>query len=55
MHVGWCKGFSGQVCDPVTELIVMRHEKAAHLVVKGISDGEVGVAAVVVFREVWGL
>ena len=45
----WYKGFSGQVRDPVTELIVTRCDKAALLLVKGMADEEVGVAAVPVF------
>ena len=32
-----------------------RRDKAALLSVKGMKDGDSGVAAIVVMREVWGL
>ena len=50
--MSWCKGFSGQVRNPITELIVTLRDEAAPLVVDGMVDGEIGVAAVAVFREV---
>ena len=43
-----CEGFSGQVRDPVTELVVTRQDKSAPLEVEGISYGESGVAAVAI-------
>ena len=50
--MSWSKGFSGQVCDPVTELIVKRRDKAASLAVKGMENGEGGVLSFKEFREV---
>ena len=55
MHMSRCKGFSSQVRKPVTELIVTRRDKADPLAVKGMAYGEIGVAAVTLFGEVWGL
>ena len=49
------ESFSGQVPDPVMELIVTLCDKAAPLSVKGMADGKIGVAAVAVMREVSGL
>ena len=54
-HVSMGESFSGLVCDPITELVVTRHEKADPLAVKGMVFGEIGVAAVLVMREVLGL
>ena len=54
-HVRGGESFSGQVRDPVTELIVMRCDKVAPLTVKGISNRKCGVAAFTVMREVWGI
>ena len=44
-----------QICDPVTELIVTRRDKATPLSIKGVAYGDWGSAAVAVFREVWGI
>ena len=44
-----------QIRDPVTDLIVTRHDEATPLTVEGVAYGEAGVAAVTVFREVWWL
>ena len=49
------KIFSGQVRNPVTELVVTLHDKAAPLTVKGMAYGKGGVASVAVMGEVWGL
>ena len=46
---------SGEVRDPVTELVVTLREKAVLLVVKGLADVESGVAAVRVMRKLWGI
>ena len=46
------ESFSDQVRDPVTELVETHRDKAASLVVKGMTDGKSGVAAVAVMREV---
>ena len=44
-----------QIRDPVTELIVTRHDEATPLAIKGVTDQESGVAAFAEFGEVWGL
>ena len=44
-----------QIRDPVTELIVTHRDKATPRAVEGVENGKLGVAAVTVFREVWGL
>ena len=49
------EGVARQIRDPVTELIVTRRDNATPLAVDGVVDGEAGLAAVTVFREVWGL
>ena len=41
-----------QIRDPVTKLIVTRRDKATPLAVEGVADGEAGVAADAVLREV---
>ena len=46
----WSKVFSGQVCDPVTELTVTPCDEAVPLAVKVMANGEGGVAAVAAFR-----
>ena len=38
-HMGWSKGFPGQVCKPVTEITVTRRDEASHLEVEGMTDG----------------
>ena len=50
-----CEGLAGQVCYPVTELIVTRRDEAALFTVKGVTDGKFGVTAITVRWEVWGL
>ena len=55
MHVSRCEGFSGQVRDPVTELVLTRCDKAAPLAVKRVAYGESGVVAFAVMGEVWGI
>ena len=35
-----CEGLVGQVCYPVTELIVTRRDEAALFTVKGVTDCE---------------
>ena len=55
VHMSWCEVFTGQVCDPVTEIILTRHGEATPLAVKGMADGEIGVVAITLFGEVWGL
>ena len=46
------ESFDGRVCDPFTDLIVTRRDKAAELTVKSVADGKSDVAAVAVMREV---
>ena len=48
-----CEGFSGQVHDPVMELVVTRRDKTALLAVEGMEYGESGVADVALMGEVW--
>ena len=43
-----------QIRDPVTELIMTRHDEATPLAVEGVANGKFGVAAVAVFGGVWG-
>ena len=50
-----CEGLAGQVCYPVTELIVTRRDEAAFFTVKGVTDGELGLEAIAVCSEVRGL
>ena len=50
-----CEGFSRQIHDPVTELIVTRRDKDALIVVKGMAYRESGVAAVTLLGGVWGI
>ena len=53
--MSWREVFSSQIRDPVTEIIMIRHDEATHLAVEGMTDKEGGVAAVTVFGEVWGI
>ena len=55
MHMSRCEGFSGQFHNPVMKLMVTRRDKAAPLAVEGMAYGEIVVAAVAVFGEVWGI
>ena len=47
------ESFSGQVRNPITEIVLTLCDKTALLTVKGVSDRKGGVAAVTVVREVW--
>ena len=53
--MGGGEGFVCQVCDPITEIIVTRCDKAALFAVKGVTDGELGLTEIAVCWEVWGL
>ena len=53
--MGRGKGFACQVCYPVTEIIVTRRDKAALFTVKGVTDQELGLAAITMCWEVRGL
>ena len=50
--MSWSKGFSGQVRNPVTYLIVTCRDEAASLVVEGMTNGEGVVVAVAEFSKV---
>ena len=39
MYVSRCEGFSGQVRDPVTEIVLTRRDEAALLAVEGMEYG----------------
>ena len=49
------EGLVRQIRDPVTELIMTRSDEATPLAIKGVAYEESGIAAVLVFGEVWGL
>ena len=49
----WCEGLAGQVCYPVTELIVTRRDEAALFTVKGLTDGKPRLTPVAIRRKVW--
>ena len=51
----WSEGLAGQVCYPVTELVVTRRDEAALFTVKGMTDGKPRLAPVAILRKVWGL
>ena len=51
----WSEGLAGQVSYPVTDLVVMRCDKASLFTVKGVTDGKPRLAPVVILRKVWGL
>ena len=46
-HVRWGKGFSGQVRNPITEIIAMRREEDTLITIEGTESGEGGVAAII--------
>ena len=52
-HMGGSEGFSGEVGDPVTYLVVTRCDKAALLSVKGMQVTEAKPEAIVVAGQVW--
>ena len=47
--------FSGQVYDPVPELVMTRRNEDAPLAIKGMTYLEFGVVDVTVLVEVWGI
>ena len=49
------KGFSGQVLDPVTELVMTLRYNASPLTIEGAANRKVCVAAVTLMVEVWGI
>ena len=55
VHMRGGEIFSGQVCNPLTDLIVTRRDKAALLTVEGLAYSKGGVAAVTLTGEVWGI
>ena len=50
----WSEGLAGQVCYPITELIVTRRDEAALFTVMGVTDGKPRLTPLVMGREVWG-
>ena len=50
-----CEGLVGQVCSPVTEIIVTRRDEAALFTVKGVTDGKPRLTPVAIRRKVWGV
>ena len=54
-NVGGGEGFACQVCYPATELVVTRRDEAALFVVKGVTDGELGLTAITVCWEFRGI
>ena len=50
-----CEGLAGQVCYPVTELIVTRRDEDALFTVKGVTDSESCFASIAMRWEVWRL
>ena len=55
MHGRGVEVFACQVCYPVTELVVTRRDEAALFTFKGMTDQELGLAAITVCWEVRGL
>ena len=53
--MGGGEGLVGQVCYPVTELVVTRRDKAALFSVKGVTDRELSLTPVTVLGKVRGL
>ena len=49
------EGPASQIRNPVTELIITSRDEATTIAVEGVTNGEFGVAAVAVCREVWWL
>ena len=47
--------FSGQVCNPVLDLIMTRRADAAPLEVKEVENCKFVIAAITEFGEVWGV
>ena len=47
-HVRGVESFAGQICDPVPELVMTRRDESAPLAIKGVTNGEFGVASVTV-------
>ena len=50
-----CEGLAGQVCYPVTEIIVTRRDEAALFTVKGMTDCEPRLTPTTMRWEVWGI
>ena len=50
-----CEGLAGQVCYPVTEIIVTRHDEAALFTVKGVTYFEPRLTPIAMRWEVWGI
>ena len=48
------ESFHGQICNPITEIVVTRRDEAAPLTVEGVVNRKIGVTAVTEIGEVWG-
>ena len=53
--MGGGEGFAIQVCYPVTEIVVMRCDKAALFTVKGVTNGKLCLTSVTVRGKVRGI
>ena len=51
----WSEGLAGQVCYPVTELVVRRRDEAALFTVNGVTDGKPRLTPFAILRNVWGI
>ena len=49
------EGFSCEVSDPITDLVVTSCDEAALLIVQGMTYRKFGVSAIKVGRKVWGI
>ena len=53
--MGGIEGLAGQVCYPVTDLVVTLRDEAALLAVKCVTDRKMRLSLVAVLGKVWGL
>ena len=53
-HLGGHVGLYGQVFEPVTQLVMIRCDKAALITVEGVPDAKADPKAVTVAGKVWG-
>ena len=49
------ESFAGQVRDPITELVMTHRDEAASFTIEGLTNRKVGVAAIAVMGELWGI
>ena len=50
----WCEGLANQICEPILQLDVTRHDEANIISVKGIPDAKADITATAVTGQVWG-